>query len=107
MPAVYLIADIFCLPSTGPGETWGLAVNEAMASGRAVLVSDRAGCAADLVMEGVNGYRFRSGDIEDLVSKLRKMLSEDDLGEMGKASREHIKGYSYQAFAEALERELI
>jgi glycosyltransferase involved in cell wall biosynthesis len=107
MPAVYRIADIFCLPSTGPGETWGLAVNEAMASGRAVLVSDMAGCAADLVMEGVNGYRFKSGDIEDLVSKLRKMLSEDDLGEMGKASRENIKGYSYQAFAEALERELI
>lgn len=48
MPIVYRMGDIFVLPSKS-GETWGLAVNEAMACGRPVLVSDRVGCAADVV----------------------------------------------------------
>jgi glycosyltransferase involved in cell wall biosynthesis len=48
MPVVYRLADLFCLPSAF-GETWGLAVNEALACGRPVLVSDRVGCAADVV----------------------------------------------------------
>lgn|SRR5262249_23863201 len=48
MPVVYRLADIFVLPSAY-GESWGLAVNEALACGRPVVVSDRAGCAADVV----------------------------------------------------------
>ena len=49
MPIWYRVADVFCLPSRGPGETWGLAVNEALACGCSVIVSDRVGCAEDLV----------------------------------------------------------
>jgi len=48
MPTVYRLGDIFVLPS-GYGESWGLAVNEALACGRPVIVSDRVGCAADVV----------------------------------------------------------
>ncbi|HUC61099.1 MAG TPA: glycosyltransferase family 4 protein [Alphaproteobacteria bacterium] len=48
MPTVYRLADIFVLPSAY-GESWGLAVNEALACGRPALVSDRVGCAADLI----------------------------------------------------------
>jgi glycosyltransferase involved in cell wall biosynthesis len=48
MPVVYRLGELFALTSAH-GETWGLAVNEAMASGRGVLVSDRVGCARDLV----------------------------------------------------------
>jgi glycosyltransferase involved in cell wall biosynthesis len=43
MPDIYKAADIFVLPSKGPNETWGLSVNEAMASACAVLVSDKFG----------------------------------------------------------------
>ena len=43
MPARYLLADIFALPSRGHYETWGLAVNEAMHLGVPCLVSDRVG----------------------------------------------------------------
>jgi len=49
MPIWYRVGDILCLPSKGPGETWGLAVNEALASGCAALVTDKVGCAEDLV----------------------------------------------------------
>jgi glycosyltransferase involved in cell wall biosynthesis len=48
MPVVYRLGDIFVLPSAY-GETWGLAVNEALACGRPVIVSDRVGCAADVI----------------------------------------------------------
>lgn len=48
MPVVYRLGDLCVLPSAY-GETWGMAVNEALACGRPVLVSDRVGCAADLV----------------------------------------------------------
>ena len=48
MPIVYRLGDIFVLPS-GHGESWGLAVNEALACRRPVIVSDRVGCAADVV----------------------------------------------------------
>jgi len=48
MPVVYRLGHLFILPSAF-GETWGLAVNEALACGRPVLVSDRVGCAADVV----------------------------------------------------------
>ena len=48
MPVVYRLGDLFILPSKY-GETWGLAVNEALACGRPVLVSDRVGCAHDVV----------------------------------------------------------
>jgi len=39
IPSIYHAANIFVLPSQGPGETWGLAVNEAMACGKAILIS--------------------------------------------------------------------
>ena len=62
MPAVYRLGTIFVLPSIGANETWGLAVNEAMACGCAILVSDRVGCATDLVRNGENGYIFKADD---------------------------------------------
>jgi len=73
MPVVYRLGDLFCLPSSGPGETWGLAVNEAMASGRPCLISDKAGCATDLGKYPGNRV-FRSGDVNDLADKLDTML---------------------------------
>ena len=48
MPVVYRLGDVFVLPSAF-GESWGLAVNEALACGRPVIVSDRVGCAPDVV----------------------------------------------------------
>ena len=49
MPVWYRVANTLCLPSRGPGETWGLAVNEAMACGCSAIISDRVGCAEDLI----------------------------------------------------------
>ncbi len=103
MPAIYRLGEIFCLPSAGPGETWGLAVNEAMASGTAVLVSDKVGCTTDLVQEGINGYSFRSNDINDLKDKINKMISNRDiLASMGAASVILIQNWNFDSIASAV-----
>lgn len=69
MPLVYRLANVFCLPSMGPGETWGLAINEALASGIPVVVSSKVGCAIDLVTPE-QGCSFEAGNISDLRNAL-------------------------------------
>jgi glycosyltransferase involved in cell wall biosynthesis len=73
MPLVYRLADIFVLPSSS--ETWGLSVNEAIASGRRVLVSDKVGCAPDLVSGPANGAVFRADDWDDFRRALTQVLA--------------------------------
>jgi glycosyltransferase involved in cell wall biosynthesis len=75
MPAVYRLGDVFVLPSQGPEETWGLALNEAMASGRPVIASSRVGGARDLITADVTGWTFESGDRRDLEAVLRRALA--------------------------------
>ncbi|MCX2575908.1 glycosyltransferase family 4 protein [Pedobacter sandarakinus] len=97
MPVLYQACDLFCLPSGGPAETWGLAVNEAMAAGRAALVSNRVGCAVDLVYDRENGAVFNAGDVADLLEKLSILCrSKSLLQEMGKKSKEKIAQWSFE-----------
>lgn len=104
MPIVYRMADVFVLPSQGPGETWGLAVNEAMASGKPVILSEKVGCAPDLVEQGVNGFVFKSGDTNDLISKLKIFGNNAGLIEkMGKASLDKISSFSLSHLANIIE----
>jgi glycosyltransferase involved in cell wall biosynthesis len=56
VPETLALADVLVLPSLS--EPWGLVVNEAMACGMPVVVSNRCGCAIDLVKDGQNGYVF-------------------------------------------------
>jgi glycosyltransferase involved in cell wall biosynthesis len=103
MPAVYRLGDVYCLPSQGPGETWGLAINEAMASGKAIIASDKVGCAVDLVQEGVNGYIFKSNNQQDLLDKLILMSnSKEQLAIMGKKSFDLIQAWSFENQVEAI-----
>jgi len=107
MPVIYQACDLFCLPSKGPGETWGLAVNEAMACSKAVLVSDKVGCAIDLVKIGYNGDIFKSGDVDSLTGCLNHLAqSKSKLTEMGKNSAAKIKNWSFIHIAEAIENKL-
>ncbi len=107
MPQIYQACDLFCLPSKGPGETWGLAVNEAMACGKAILASDKVGCAADLVKEDYNGAVFQSMQSDELVIKLTKLInSKAELNALGHNSKILIKDWNFRAIAEAIENKL-
>lgn len=102
MPGLYQMCDVFVLPSLS--ETWGLAVNEAMAAGKPVLVSDKCGCAVDLVEDGITGYTFRSNDLEDLKNKIERMASSKDLlKQMGEHCAEKIKAWSFEKIVVAIE----
>ncbi len=107
MPLVYRLADIFVLPSRGPGETWGLAVNEAMACKRPVIVSTKCGCAPDLVVENMTGWLFEPGEKGDLKIKeqLQKILDDRSiLDSMGDWAWEKLQPYSYPMSIEKIKQ---
>ena len=99
LPVLYGQAGAFILPSVS--EPWGLVVNEAMAAGLPVLVSNRCGCAPDLVEEGRNGFTFDPYDIEELAGLMSRTSSmvEADLAVMGQSSREIISRWTPEIFA--------
>ena len=94
----YAFAGCFVLPSTR--EPWGLVVNEAMASALPVLVSDRCGCAPDLVTPGRNGFVFDPSDGSALTSLLHTMadLDPQQREQMGAASAEMIRAFTPEKF---------
>lgn len=94
MPGIYQSCDLFCLPSNS--DSWGLSVNEAMAAGKAILVSDKVGAAADLV-QNENGRIFKHNDPEDLKKKLQEMATNrSDLKQKGKSSIKIIADWNFE-----------
>ena len=98
----YAFAGCFVLPSSR--EPWGLVVNEAMASGLPVLVSDVCGCGPDLVGEGLNGFSFSPADSAALTSLLHRMeqMSPEQRERMGQSSSEIVAHYSPERFGRAI-----
>ena len=101
LPAYFALAGVFIHPSTT--EQWGLVVNEAMACGLPVVVSNRCGCAQDLVRDGVNGFTFDPNDVERLASLMRKMAAPDfPLAAFGAESRRLIASWGPERFADGM-----
>jgi glycosyltransferase involved in cell wall biosynthesis len=81
-------------------EQWGLAVNEAMASGLPVLVSKYCGCASSLVVNNENGLIFDGRLIPDIAQKIIWMHENSkSLTKMGLKSKKIIKEFSTKNFA--------
>jgi glycosyltransferase involved in cell wall biosynthesis len=99
VPTRLALADVFVLPSTL--EPWGLVVNEAMACGLPVLVSERCGCAVDLVRDGENGFIIDPYDDDQLCSRLRQFMDflPTDRQRFGERSRELIRTYTPERVA--------
>ena len=74
IPAAFVAADCLVLPSDY-GETWGLVVNEALAAGRPVIVSDHCGCAEDLAAPLGAAHVFPCGDTAALADCLRTVIT--------------------------------
>lgn len=101
LPTYYALASAFVHASTS--EQWGLVVNEALASGLPVLVSNTCGCAPDLVQEGVNGFTFDPYDVEELAGLMLKVSSlGPQLPAMGSASRRIVADWGPERFASGL-----
>lgn len=104
MPVVYRTGDVFILPSEH--ETWGLGVNEAMACSRPVIISNRCGCAPELIIEGKTGFTFQSGNEVDLLQQLQKCSSKNITAEMGRNASLHIRQFSLDNVAKVIEEEV-
>jgi glycosyltransferase involved in cell wall biosynthesis len=100
--AAYAAADALVLPSDGR-ETWGLVVNEAMACGVPPIVSDEAGCAPDLVLDGRTGLSYRCGDVEALAACIGRLARDGAFRrDLSTAAASHIESYSPAAAADGV-----
>ena len=90
LPAYYHTADLYVSPSHSDGSS--ISLLEAMACGRAVLVSDIPG-NREWVTEGLNGRLFVDGSEADLAEKLVEMVTDPAHSD-----------YRWQAHVTAMER---
>lgn len=96
LPKHYAMADVFVLPSfDDPRAT---VVNEAMASGLPVIITDRCGPIGDIVQHGDNGFVFAPGDVPALTRHLDALAADPELrARMARRSREIIDTWDYSA----------
>ena len=107
MPEIYGCADLLCLPSQGPDETWGLAVQEAMSCGVPVLVSNEVGCHLDLVRSGWNGLVFAAGNRAALTRALQTAFENPErLRTWGKNGQKLIQDFTHFEATKGLQRAL-
>lgn len=100
LPAYYGLARAFVLPSLA--EQWGLVVNEAMAAGLPVLVSQACG-SSELVEPDVNGWIFDATQPGALAERMRELHRQSEAATvMGLASRRRIAAWGPEAFATGL-----
>jgi glycosyltransferase involved in cell wall biosynthesis len=93
------------LPSKGPNETWGLAVNEAMACSRPVIVSNKCGCAIDLIQDGKTGYVFESGNLPGLINKMTAFVQTKNDGiKMGSDAATAIQPWNFFEICKKVEQ---
>ncbi len=96
MPKTYRIADVVVVPSSI--ETWGLVVNEALASGRPVIVSDHVGAAPDLVARRRYGCVVAVGDGFALNEAMESWASSrTEVRALGKLAEQEAAAFSIDA----------
>ncbi|HOK98460.1 MAG TPA: glycosyltransferase family 4 protein [Bacteroidales bacterium] len=97
LPSLYHHARGLILASTS--DQWGLVVNEAMAAGLPVMVSNRCGCVDDLVIDGENGWVFEPS-LEGIVTTLEKFFAQspEKLREMGMKGQKIIQAYDLKDY---------
>ena len=102
LPVYYAFAKAFVHASTT--EQWGLVVNEAVASGLPVIVSDRCGCVPELV--NGNGFTFDPFDEHELADRLLRLASlrDDERKTLGNASCKIAGNFASERFGEGLEQ---
>jgi glycosyltransferase involved in cell wall biosynthesis len=102
LPVYYALANAFVHASTT--EQWGLVVNEAIASGLPVIVSDRCGCVPELI--NGNGFTFDPANEHELTARLLEVasLSDEERKRLGDNSYRIAANFAPERFGEGLER---
>ncbi len=109
LPIAYSLSHCLILASDYD-ETWGLVVNEAMASGLPAIVSRRSGCHLDLIQEGITGYTFEFANIDELARKMRaiKSLNKQEYQALSRQAQLNLsENYSMRAASAGLHNALV
>lgn len=97
----YAEADVFVLPSRS--EQWGMVLNEAATAGLALVATDAAGAAHELIEDGVNGFRVPAGDEGALAAALLRLAGDPALRRSaGRRSQELASRFTPEAWADAV-----
>jgi 1,2-diacylglycerol 3-alpha-glucosyltransferase len=92
LPALLNSADIFTMPSEA--ELQSIATLEAMGTGRPVLAAN-ARALPELVENGVNGYLFRAGDVENAAQRIAELADHPECwAKMGATSLKIVHPHS-------------
>jgi glycosyltransferase involved in cell wall biosynthesis len=96
IPRHYAMSDVFVLPSAfDPRAT---VINEAMACGLPVILTDRCGPVGDIASDGDNAFVMPFGDRTLLTDRLDRLAADPALRQrMGERSRERIAAWDYEA----------
>jgi glycosyltransferase involved in cell wall biosynthesis len=107
MPGAMLAAECkgwgaFCLPSIY--EPWGVVIHEFTLAGLPLICSDNVGATDDLVINGENGFVFKSGSVANLKKAILEMIgkSDEQLLAMGEKGYKLSAGYSPSISAKSL-----
>jgi glycosyltransferase involved in cell wall biosynthesis len=88
---------------TATVDQWGLVVNEAMAAGLPVIVSNGTGCVEDLVEGRGVGFSFPAGDAHGLARFMQRISEDESLRrEMGSRSLQVISSWTPRLFGESM-----
>jgi glycosyltransferase involved in cell wall biosynthesis len=103
---IYAQIEVFCYPSqAAQGETFGVAVAEAMAAGIVPVTSDLP-CFRDFVLPEKTGLTFNadSADAAEKLSALLVGLIADPAfrRKLGQAAQSYVQRYDYRRYAELL-----
>ncbi|HXH41304.1 MAG TPA: glycosyltransferase [Thermoanaerobaculia bacterium] len=105
LPKYYGMSDVFVLPSIY--EPRGAVINEAMACGLPVIVTDRCGSIGDIVLEGENAFIYPAGDAASLAASMARLINDKALRErMARRSVEIIGAWTFQRGVEGVKAAL-
>ncbi len=99
LPCYYATCDIFCSPATH-GESFGIVLLEAMATGKPVVAYANSGYKEVLISKGAQ-FLAPPRDISALAEKLEKLILNTNLrNEMGQWGLQEVKKYSWDSVSE-------
>ena len=96
LASLYQKCDVFVFPTLGEG--YGMVILEALSCGVPCIVSDLAG-GDDAIIEGINGFKFKAGDDDELFDKISWFMhNPDKLPEMSINSRKSVEKQTWQSY---------
>jgi len=90
--ALYRSADVFCLPSTSPAESFGIVQLEAQACGVPCVSTDLPTSVPFVNLDGVTGLTVPVGDVEALGAALQRLVTDEALrARLGASALERVR----------------